>query len=404
MKKILIFSLNYYPRFVGGAEVAIREITNRIPQSEIEFHMITLWHDRSLPKIHKVGNVLVHRIGFATNNPDISDLKRYPLVLNRYLFQLYACWHALLLHKRHSYDGIWAVMAHSAGIPAGLFKRFVPSVPYTLSLQEGDPLPLIERMMVPVWPLFKNAFTAADRVQAISTFLGAWASRMGYAGEVAVVPNGVDHARFSAPVPREVRIKERRALQIQEQDTVLVTASRLVHKNGVDTVIEALSLLPKHVCFVIYGNGPDETKLKALAERIGVAERVRFVGKVSHADLPVKLSVGDIFIRASRSEGMGNAFIEAFAKGLPVIGTREGGITDFLYDGTEDATHEKTGWVVKKDEPATIQRAVEDIMARPGTVKAVVERAQKLAQHHYDWETIVLSFKKERLFDPIKVS
>ena len=56
--------------------------------------------------------------------------------------------------------------------------------------------------------------------------------------------------------------------------------------------------------------------------------------------------------------------------------------------------------MVKKDEPATIQKAVEDIMARPGTVKAVVERAQKLAQHHYDWETIVLAFKKERLFDP----
>lgn len=404
MKKILIFSLNYYPRFVGGAEVAIREITNRIPPSDVEFHMVTLWHDRSLPKIHKVGNVLVHRIGFATDNPDISDLKRYPLVLNRYLYQLYACWHALLLHRRHHYDGVWAVMAHSAGIPAGLFKRLAPSVSYTLSLQEGDPLPQIERMMLPVWPLFTNSFTSADKVQAISTFLGAWARRMGYKGKVAVIPNGVDHARFSAPVPRETRIKERRALGISEQDTVLVTASRLVHKNGVDTVIQALTLLPKNVMFVIYGNGPDEAKLKALAEHFGVTDRVRFVGKVSHADLPTKLSVGDIFIRPSRSEGMGNSFIEAFAKGLPVIGTREGGITDFLYDGTEDSVHEKTGWVVQKDNASSIQKAVEDIMSEPGVVKAVVERSQKLAQHHYDWATVVASFSQEKLFDPVSVS
>ena len=45
MKKILIFSLNYYPRFVGGAEVAIKEITSRLPKDEYEFHLLTLRFD-----------------------------------------------------------------------------------------------------------------------------------------------------------------------------------------------------------------------------------------------------------------------------------------------------------------------------------------------------------------------
>ena len=62
-KKILTFSLSYYPRSVGGAEMAIK-ITDRLDESEIEFHMVTLRFDSALPRVEKVGNVLVQRIGF----------------------------------------------------------------------------------------------------------------------------------------------------------------------------------------------------------------------------------------------------------------------------------------------------------------------------------------------------
>ena len=50
VKKILIFSLAYYPNFVGGAEVAIKEITDRLSPEEFEFHLVTLRFDSSLPK------------------------------------------------------------------------------------------------------------------------------------------------------------------------------------------------------------------------------------------------------------------------------------------------------------------------------------------------------------------
>ncbi|MCG2695311.1 hypothetical protein L6261_04530, partial [Candidatus Parcubacteria bacterium] len=66
MKKILIFSTVYYP-FVGGAEVAIKEITDRI--GDIEFDMVTLRFDKNLPKFEKIGNVNVYRIGFVSNSP-----------------------------------------------------------------------------------------------------------------------------------------------------------------------------------------------------------------------------------------------------------------------------------------------------------------------------------------------
>jgi hypothetical protein len=79
MKKILIFSLNYYPRFIGGAEVAIKEITDRISPEEIEFHMITLRFDSALPAVEKIGNVLVYRIGFTKRGATIAELKKFPM-------------------------------------------------------------------------------------------------------------------------------------------------------------------------------------------------------------------------------------------------------------------------------------------------------------------------------------
>src|SRR6478609_6153482 len=171
MKKVLIFSLNYYPRFIGGAEVAIKEITDRIPVQEIEFHMVTLRFDSNLPKEEKIGNVMVHRIGITRPNPSIADLRKFPLHLNKYYIQIFAARAAAKLHRKYRYDAIWAMMAHATGIPAGIFKKNHPEVKYLLTLQEGDPPEYIEKMMKPVWGLFKQAFARADALQPISTFL-----------------------------------------------------------------------------------------------------------------------------------------------------------------------------------------------------------------------------------------
>lgn len=391
MKKVLIFSLNYYPHFIGGAEVAIKEITDRIPEEEIEFHMVTLRMDRTLPKEERIGNVTVHRIGPAVPNPTIADLKRFPLHYNKHIYQFLAAWEANRLHRKERFDGIWAMMAHSCGIPAALFKSWNPEVPYLLTLQEGDPPEHIERLAKPVWPLFKAGFTKADYLQPISTFLKEWGARMGFRGEDAVIPNGVSIAHFAKPVA-EARIAEMRTeLGKQEEEVALVTTSRLVHKNGIDNVIEALPLLPKNVTFYIYGIGPDEAMLRALAEKLGVADRAKFMGQIGHADMPVMLRACDIFIRPSRSEGMGNSFVEAMAAGIPVIATQEGGIADFLFDRNLNPDKEPTGWAVRKDAPEDIAAAVQDIIANPEQVQSVVRTAGDMVRERYDWERIAAS-------------
>jgi len=388
VKKILIFSLAYYPSFVGGAEVAIKEITDRISPEEIEFHLLTLRFDSRLPKEEKIGNVFAHRIGFTRSGVTIGDLKRFPLLLNKYWFQFSATCAALRLHRRYHFDGIWAMMAHSTGVPAALFKLFHPRVPYLLTLQEGDPPEYIERLARPVWPLFSRAFTSADMVAAESTFLGEWARRRGFTGPMEVIPNGMDAKRF-ARTPSTGELETVRAkIGKKDGEIWLIHTGRLVHKNALDMVIRALPLLPASVHFFMLGDGPDKSALAQLADSLGVSARTHFHPYIPLEAIPNYLKACDIFIRPSRSEGMGNSFIEAMAAGLPVIATQEGGIADFLFDAKRNPDKETTGWAVNTDSPEQIAGAVEDILAHPEHVLRVQATAKKLVFEKYDWDLI----------------
>jgi glycosyltransferase involved in cell wall biosynthesis len=395
VKKVLIFSLAYFPKHVGGAEVSIKEITERMP--DIEFHMVTNRFDSTLPKVEKVGNVLVHRIGLTSANPTMTDLKKWPLHLNKLLYQFLAPLKAGQLHRKLHFDATWAMIAHSCGVPAAIFKLVCPDVKYVLNLQEGDPPEYIERKMWPLWPLFKRAFTTADVIQPLSTFLAAWARRMGYTGHIEIIPNAVAAKHFSQEYPVATINEIKDKLGKRMGDVFVITTSRLVHKNAVDDVIRALPMLPENVHFIIGGTGPDETMLRKLVADLGVGKRVQFLGHLNHDEMPKYLKACDIFTRPSRSEGFGASFAEAMAAGLPVVTTQEGGIADFLFDEKRNPDKPITGWAVDKDSPREIAEAVKDIMSRPEKVRAVVATAKAMVEEKYDWD-IVARDMRENVF------
>ena len=386
-KKILIFSLAYYPNHVSGAEVAIKEITDRLDTDKYEFHMVTLRYNSSVSRQEQAGNVFVHRIGITRPDPTFEDLGRMPLHLNKMLFQFQAAFKALRLHRSHKFDGTWALMAHSSGVPAAIFKLFNPSVPYILTLQEGDPPEQIEKTMRPLWPLFRRAFTSADAVQAISTFLGQWATNMGYTGQPVIIPNGA-----SVPVGVQYNQSELDALSqsvgIREGEFVMISVSRLVHQKALDVNLRALSQLPKHVRYLIVGDGPKKTELQSLAAELGVADRVVFVGRVDRSMTSKYRKIADVFVVPSRSEGLGISFLSTMAAGLPMVTTQEGGIADFLFDAKRNPNKPTTGWAVDTENPEQVAAAVHDIMDHPEKVKQVVQNAQTLVKEKYNWDQI----------------
>jgi glycosyltransferase involved in cell wall biosynthesis len=399
-KRILIFSLAYYPKHIGGAEVAIKEITDRLSPGEYEFHLVCNRYDSTLPKLEQIGNVLVHRIGLTTYNPTMGDLRTFPLHLNKIIYQGYAYVVARRLHKKYQFDAIWAMMAHSCGVPAGLFKKKFPHVPYILTLQEGDPPEYIETKMRIFGHYFSDAFMRADVIQSISTFLSTWASRMGFQGTSVIIPNAVDTMRFAETITSEERYELRTELGLNSHHVALVTTSRLVYKNAVDDVIRALAVLPERVHFVVFGTGPDDVMLRRLIEAYKLEDRVHLRGQIGHDVMPKYLKACDIFIRPSRSEGMGNSFVEAMAAEIPVIATQEGGIADFLFDAIKNPDQESTGYAVQKNDPASIAAAVERLLENPEAVKNVVAKAKELALSKYDWNLIVSRMEAE-VFKPL---
>src|SRR3989344_3626280 len=378
MKKILIFSLSYYPH-VGGAEVAIKEITDRIVPTDITFHLICNRYDSTLPKVEKKGNVLVHRVGVCSFS-----------YVGKILFVPLAAMKAFALHRTHRFDGLWAMMLYMT-FTIALMRVVGVRIPYVVSLQEGEPFGhVFERWHIkPFLPLVRYGMRHAATVQAISSFLGTWTSSLNFHGPVEIIPNGVHIAHFSQTYSVNALAKTRAELKSAAGDIVLVHVGRMVGKNGIDDIIKALTFLPPNISFVHIGAGPDEDMLKQLARTVGVADRARFLGFVAHAELPRYLQASDIFIRPSLSEGMGNAFIEAMAAGVPVIGTQVGGIADFLFDPERNPEHEPTGRAVNPNDQEGIARAVGLYLKDTDATARIIENARRLVRERYDWKRVV---------------
>lgn len=394
-KKILIFSLAYYPNHIGGAEVAIKEITDRISPEEYEFHLVCLRYDNLLPKTEQIGNVYVHRIGFTKTNVELEDLKKWPLHFNKHLFLFLAPWKAMMLHRKEKFDATWAMMAHPCGVPQAVFGLFYPKITRILTLQEGDPPEQMERLYLPLWPLFKRAFTKADTVQVISHFLEGWARHMGYQGDIVFIPNGASTESAGARTDEATLAALQESVGKKKGEVMLITVSRLVHKNAVDDIISALLFLPEHIKLLVVGGGPDESVLRDLATEKGLTNRVVFTGQVDRTMTAQYRQISDIFIRPSRSEGFGNSFASSMALHLPVIATQEGGIADFLFDAKRNPDKSPTGWAVDKDAPEQIAKAVEEILAHPEQVKKITENAYQMVMTTYNWKYIAKNMETE---------
>ena len=376
--KILIFSTSYLP-FVGGAEVAIKEITDRI--SGVDFDIITSRFDFKLPKNEKIGNVNVYRVGFGFKT------------LDKLLLPFWGAIKTISLNNKNNYKYYFCVMVTFAS-GAAYISNIISSkkVPIILNLQEGDSEEHFQNRWFGLINLsWKLALKRSSLVVAISSYLAERAKKFGYKGDIKIIPNGVDIEKFSifnSQFSKEERQKIRKEIGLEEKDIGLITTSRLVLKNGVGDVIKALPKLPKNIKFVIFGEGYLEKELKELAIKLNVSNRIIFKGFVEHPVLNKYLKASDIFIRTSRSEGQGISFLEAMACKLPVIATPVGGIVDFLHDPFfEDDTDNQTGYFCQPENPESIAEAVKRVM---GDLQknSVVENAYNMVKEKYDWDLI----------------
>ncbi len=386
MKKILIFSIAYLP-FLSGAELAIKEITGRMP--EFEFDMITSRFDKNLPNFERIGNINIYRVGFGKNNPTMADLVKFSMMVGKYLFPFLACFKAYRLHRKKKYDLIWSLMANYAGFAALFFKTINSHIPFLLTLQEGDPIEYIKKRVGVMYPLFKNIFTKADFIQAISNYLADFAKEMNAKSEIVVVPNGVDVKKFSRTFSQIKLDKIREKLNIKREEKVIISLSRLVKKNGLTDIIDALSILRKgglNIKLIIAFDGPLKEALEKKVRKMNFENYVLFLGRLINEDIPQYLAISDVFVRPSLSEGQGVSFLEAMAARIPIIGTKVGGIPDFLKDS-------ETGLFCEVNNPQSIAEKVKLLLENSELREKIVKNAKEMVLRDYDWNLIAEKMK-----------
>ena len=141
---------------------------------------------------------------------------------------------------------------------------------------------------------------------------------------VHVIPPGIDHGRFAPSAPKEPR---------GERPFTIVSVRRLVPRMGLDVAIEALAQLASRIDarLLIAGTGPERERLEGLADRLGLAQRVVFLGRVPDDGLPRLYRDADACIVPSRElEGFGYVALEALAAGTPVVAAATGGLIDLV--------------------------------------------------------------------------
>lgn len=205
---------------------------------------------------------------------------------------------------------------------------------------------------------------------AVSQALAADMAAMGMAADrITVHYTGLDHERFR-PVERS---EARAALSaIPADGPLLVTTGALIARKGQALVIEALPRLPG-TRLALAGAGEDEARLRELAARLGVAERVHFLGVVRHDALAQLLAAADAMVLPSVSEGLANAWVEALACGTPLVISDSGGAREVVGD-------DSAGRIVARD-PQAIAAAVAQLLADPPSRQAVAAHAAR-----FSWE------------------
>ncbi len=361
-KRVLVFSLAYYP-FVGGAEVALREIIERLAGDDYQFEIITVNLDGQQVPIEKYGSAMVRRLGAGKFSKIFFPFSAYRL--------------AKRLHKREPYNEVWAMMANQGALAALFFKWKFPNIKYILTLQEGDSVLDIWLRTWFMRPLYKAIYRRADHIQAISTFLAKRAIKFGAKCPVTVVPNGVDVDNFLNKV------------EPSRSGKIIITTSRLVKKNGIADLITSLTYLPPEVSLWVLGIGKDEGRLRALTCRLALENRVKFLGQIDGSQIPEYLAKADVFVRPSLSEGLGNSFLEAMAAGLPTVGTPVGGIPDFLKVG-------ETGWVCEVKNPKSIADQIKFILNPENSeeVKKITNQGRDLVLSKYTWDQVANQMRK----------
>ncbi len=268
----------------------------------------------------------------------------------------------------------------------GTTARLVGYRPWLLSVWGSDIYDFPHKSPLHKWLVVKN-LRAADEVASTSICMAdETRTLLPELAEIAITPFGVDLRAYQGLEPE---------LAQQKEKVVIGTIKTMMPKYGVDTLIEAYAILieslkmqstltPPELELKLIGGGEQTPKLIALAEQLGIAGSVKFIGQIPHSSVPLELAKLDIYVALSRmdSESFGVAIIEAGAAGRPVVVSDAGGLPEVTVDG-------KTGFVVPREDPQAAADALEKLVLNSVLRQEMGSAGKIHVAEKYSWDACI---------------
>ena len=168
----------------------------------------------------------------------------------------------------------------------------------------------------------------------------------------------------------------------------MLAVGRLVKQKGFDVLLEAMAILVKDPPFrcrlLIAGDGPERASLERLANDLGLADRVRFLGPTDRARIASLFRGAEAFVLPSRHEPFGIVNLEAMAAGVPVVATAVGGVPEFVVD-------RETGLLVRPGDSAALARGINRILTERRLRDTCVANGSRVAAQH-DWAVLAAEY------------
>lgn len=274
---------------------------------------------------------------------------------------------------------------HSHGKGAGLYGRLagwwtgVPAIHTFHGIHYSYPLGLGRLYL---W-LERRLSRMSHAVVHVSESQAREAERLGLADPTRsyVVVNGIDAKEVRALAERAPLSGE--ALGFSAEAQVLGCVARFDQVKGLDLLVESLRRLAgryPRLVLVIAGSGEGERELRERVAKAGLTERVRFLGPLG--DAPRLFPALDLYVSASRGEGLPFSLLEAMACGLPVIATRVTGHVDIVVDGV-------TGFLTRPEDPEELAVSVARLLDDPELRQRMGRAASERVETHFPLEPMV---------------
>ncbi|NMG10396.1 glycosyltransferase family 4 protein [Brasilonema sp. UFV-L1] len=367
-KSILCIGLGWFPKTPGGLERYIYELTQKLAANQDQIELCGVGLPETEPNLPiKLTNLaspsspIWKRLWSIRTNFQ-KRITQKPDVINLH-FALYSFPILDLLPKgvpvTFNFHGPWAFESQE-------------------EVQERKLSVLFKAKLIE-----QRTYNRCDRFIVLSKAFGNILHKQYQVpwNKIHVIPGGVDITQFQPNLsPQEARAK----LDWPQNRPILFTARRLVHRVGLDKLLQALAIIKPRipdVILAIAGRGPLQATLQQQATELGLDHHVKFLGFIPDELLPVAYQAADLSIMPSQSfEGFGLAIVESLACGTPVVCTPVGGMPEILQPFSPDL-------ITSSTEVAAIAETLEQVLLEKVRTPSR-EACRQYAVTNFNWDKI----------------